>query len=174
LGDAGRLGDYLNSLGYEFLLEGNLEKAAELTEEAAMLFRKQGRRSHLRYVLDNLGWVALLQRDHGRAEALYQENLVLCRELGDRLTASDSLEGLACTAGAEGDAERAARLIGAAEALHEATGYQPAPRDRSLQEPYLAAARAQVDEAAWSAAREKGRSMEFEDVVVYALEMPHG
>lgn len=98
---------------------------------------------------------------------------MLCRELGDRLTASESLEGLACTAGAEGDTERAARLIGAAEALHEAAGYQPAPRDRSLREPYLAAARAQVDEAAWSAAREKGRSMEFEDAVVYALEEPH-
>jgi predicted ATPase/class 3 adenylate cyclase len=174
LGDAGPLGDYLNSLGYEFLLEGNLEKAAELTEEAAMLFRKQGRRSHLQYVLDNLGWVALLQRDHERAEALYQENLVLCRELGDRLTASDSLEGLACNAGAEGDAERAARLIGAAEALHEATGYRPAPRDRSLREPYLAAAHAQLGEAAWSAAWEEGRSMEFEDAVVYALEEPNG
>jgi len=173
LGDARPLGAYLNSLGYEFLLEGNLEKAAELNEEAAMLFRKQGRRGDLQYVLVNLGWIALLQRDHERAEDLYQESLVLCRELGDRLTASESLEGLACTAGAEGDTERAARLIGAAEELHEAAGYQPAPRDRSLREPYLAAARAQVDEAAWSAAREKGRSMEFEDAVVYALEEHH-
>ena len=44
------------------------------------------------------------------------------------------------------------------------------PRDRSLREPYLAAARARVDDAAWSAAWEKGRSMQFEDAVVHALE----
>ena len=99
---------------------------------------------------------------------------MLCREIGDRLTASESLEGLACSAGARGETRRASVLLGAAEALREATGYQLAPRDRSLREPYLAAARAQVDEAVWSAAREKGRSMEFEDAVVYALEEPHG
>ena len=65
-------------------------------------------------------------------------------------------------------------LFGAAKILREETGYHLPPRDRSLREPYLAAARAQVDEAAWSAAREKGRSMEFEDAVVYALKKPHG
>jgi predicted ATPase/class 3 adenylate cyclase len=174
LGDARLLGAYLDSLGYEFLLEGNLEKAAELHEEAAALFRKQGRRGDLLYVLVNLGWAALLRGNYERAEASYEECLVLCRELGDRLTASESLEGLACSAGARGEASRASVLFGAAETLREATGYQLAPRDRSLREPYLAAARAQVDEAAWSAAREKGRSMDFEDAVVYALEKPHG
>jgi non-specific serine/threonine protein kinase len=174
LGDASPLGVYLVSLGYEYLLEGNLEKAAELNEEAAALFRKQGRRGDLQYALVNLGWAALLQGDNERAEASYKECLVLCRELGDRLTASESLEGLACSAGARGEASRASVLFGAAEALREATGYQLAPRDRSLLEPYLVAAHAQVGEAAWPAAREKGRSMEFEDAVVYALEKPHG
>ena len=173
LGDASPLGVYLVSLGYEYLLEGNLEKAAELNEEAAALFRKQGRRGDLQYALVNLGWAALLQGDNERAEASYEECLVLCRELGDRLTASESFEGLACSAGARGEASRASVLFGAAEALREATGYQLAPRDRSLLEPYLIAAHAQVGEAAWSAAREKGRSMEFEDAVVYALEKAH-
>jgi tetratricopeptide (TPR) repeat protein len=174
LGGARPLGAYLLSLGYEFLLEGNLEKAAELNEEAEALFRKQGRRGDLQYVLANLGWVALLQGDRERAEAMHEQSLVLCRELGDRLTASESLDGLACTAGSRGDAERASRLFGAAEALREATGYQQAPRDRSLREPYLAAARSQVGEAAWSEAWEEGRSMQFEDAIVYALEDPNG
>jgi len=172
LGDARPFGAYLGSLGYEFLLEGNLERAVELNEEAAALFRKQGRRGDLRYVLVNLGWAALLRGDHERAEASYEECLVLCRELGDRLTASESLEGLACSAGDRGAAGRASVLFGAAEALRAATGYQLAPRDRSLREPYLAAARAQVAEAAWSAAWEEGHSMEFDAAVVYALEDP--
>ena len=173
LGDASALGVYLVSLGYEYLLEGNLEKAAELNEEAAALFRKHGRRGDLQYALVNLGWAALLQGDHERAAASYQECLVLCRELGDRLTASESLEGLACSAAARGEATRASVLFGAAETLREATGYQLASRDRSLREPYLVAVHAQLGEAAWSAAWEEGRSMEFEDAVVYALEKPH-
>ena len=174
LGGARPLGAYLSSLGYEFLLEGDLERATELNEEAAALFRQQGRRGDLQYALVNLGWAALLKRNPERAEIVHEECLRLCRELGDRLTASESLEGLACTAGAKGEARRASVLFGAAEALREAAGYQLAPRDRSLREPYLAAVHAQVGAAAWSAAWEEGRSMQFEDAIVYALEKPHG
>src|SRR5215210_1124021 len=174
LGGARPLGAYLGSLGYEFLLEGNLERAAELNEEAAALFRQQGRRGDLQYVLVNLGWVALLQGDVERAETLYKESLVLCRELGDRLTASENLDGLACSAGERRDAGRAARLFGAAETLREVTGYQQAPRDRSLREPYLEDVRDRAGEEAWSAAWEQGRSMQFEDAIAYALEVSNG
>ena len=168
------LGAYLISLGYEYLLEGEPERATALNEEAAELYRKRGRRGGLQHALDNLGWATLLRGDYERAETLHKQSLRVSQELGDKLIASESLEGLACTAGAQGEAERSARLFGAAEGLREAEGYQQAPRDHSLREPYLAAAHAQVDEAAWSAAWEKGRSMEFEDAVVYALEEPNG
>ena len=160
--------------GYEYLLEGDPERATELNEEAAELYRKRGRRGALQVALDNLGWAALIRGDHQRAEALFEESLVLCRELGDKLSGSESIEGLACAAGARGEAERAARLFGAAEALREEAGYQQPTRARSLREPYLAAARSRVDEATWTAAWEKGRSMEFEDAMVYALEDTNG
>jgi hypothetical protein len=138
------------------------------------LYRKRGRRSLLQAALDNLGWSALIKGDYQRSVALFEESLVLCKDLGDKLGGSESIEGLACVAGAGGEATRAARLFGSAEALREATGYQLGTRARSRTEPNLAAARAQVDEAAWSAAWEKGRSMEFEDAVIYALEGPNG
>jgi predicted ATPase len=173
LGGAELLGAYLISLGYEYLLEGDPERATELNEEAVGLYRKRGRRSLLQLALDNLGWSALIKGDHQRSEALFEESLVLCKDLGDKLGGSESIEGLACVAGAGGEATRAARLFGAAEALREATGYQLGTRARSRTEPYLAAARAQVDEAAWSAAWEKGRSMKFEDAAVYAMEDPN-
>jgi predicted ATPase/class 3 adenylate cyclase len=174
LGSAELLGAYLISLGSESLLEGEPERAIALNEEAAELFRKRGRRGGLQHILDNLGRATLLRGDYERAETLHKESLRVSQDLGDKLIASDSLEGLACTAGAQGEAERSAILFGAAEGLREAEGYQQAPRDRSLREPYLAAAHAQIGEATWSAAWEKGRSMEFEDAVVYALEKPHG
>jgi tetratricopeptide (TPR) repeat protein len=170
LGSAELLSDYLINLGYESLLEGEPERATALNEEAAELYRKRGRRGGLQHTLANLGWATLLRGDYEQAETLHKQSLGVSQDLGDKLIASESLEGLACTAGAQGEAERSAILFGAAERLREAEGYQQSPRDYSLREPYLAAARSLIDEVAWSAAWKKGRSMELEDAVVYALE----
>ncbi|HJQ30424.1 MAG TPA: tetratricopeptide repeat protein [Rubrobacter sp.] len=170
LGGAELLGAHLISLGYEYLLEGDPERATVLNEEAAELYQKRGRRSQLQAALANLGWSALIRGDHYRSEELFVESLVLCRELGDKLIGSESIEGLACAAEIRGEDRRAARLFGASQALHEATGYQQAPRDRSLREPYLESARSRVDERAWAEEREVGRSMTFESAISYALE----
>jgi hypothetical protein len=85
--------------------------------------------------------VVLVLGDYVRAETLHKQSLRVSQDLGDKLIASESLEGLACTAEAKGDAERTARLFGAAEALRESVGYQQEPRQSALREPYLEAAR---------------------------------
>jgi predicted ATPase/DNA-binding SARP family transcriptional activator/DNA-binding CsgD family transcriptional regulator len=164
-----RLPNFLTSLGYTLLLEGDYERAAALNEEAAALFRERGFKGGFQWVLDNLGWAALLQGDHERAETFFVDSLTLCEELGDKLVASKSLEGLACVAGAKGEAERAARLFGAAEVLLEAVGRQHPPEEAGLREPYLVAARSQLDEASWEAAWAQGRAMSMEQAIEYAL-----
>jgi ATP/maltotriose-dependent transcriptional regulator MalT len=167
LGGAHLLFSYLNSLGYEYLLEGDHESATALFEEAANLFRNQG--GGLQYALDNLGWALLLRGAYDKAGALHRESLALCHDLGDKMIASASLEGLACTAGAQGDAEQAARLFGAAEALREAVGSRQEPRERALREPYLEAARSRMSEAAWEKVFIEGRTMGMEEAVEYAF-----
>jgi non-specific serine/threonine protein kinase len=104
--------------------------------------------------------------DHERARVLHEETLALCRELGDKLIGSESLEGLACAAAAREEAARSARLFGAAATL----GYQQAPAERALREPYLAEARSLLEEAAWKTAWSEGQAMTFEEAVSYALE----
>src|ERR687898_830073 len=163
------LGAFLTSLGYEYLLEGEPERATALNEEAAELFRKRGLRDGLRHALDNLGWATLLRGEYDKARILHKESLALCHDLGDKMVASESLKGLACTAGAKGDAERTARLFGAAEALRDAVGYQQIPRERDLREPYLEASRSRLAEAAWEKAFMEGRAMGMEEAVEYAL-----
>ena len=101
-----RLPDILLSLGYVYLLEGDYEAGAALNGEAIGLYRERGNRGHLQYALDNLGWAALLQGDYERARTSYQESLVVCKESGDKLIASESLEGLACISGADGEVLR--------------------------------------------------------------------
>jgi non-specific serine/threonine protein kinase len=164
---------YLISLGYQFLLQGDHERAAALNEEAVAIYRGLGRRvdrvsglgEPAQTALNNLGWVALVRGDHERAKALYIESLALSQELGDRLIAAKSIEGLACAA----EAERAAKLFGAAQMLQEAVGYSPTPIENTLWEPYLAAARSRLDEATWKAAFAEGQVMTLEEAIEYAL-----
>jgi predicted ATPase/DNA-binding CsgD family transcriptional regulator len=169
MGSASMLGTFLIRRGYVYLLEGDHERATALNEAAAELYRKRGYRGGLQYALDNLGWAALVREDHERAKALHEESLVLCKEMDDKVVGSESLEGLACSAASRGEAQRAARLFGAAATLREAVGYQQRPRVRSLREPYLAAARPRLSEAEWEVAFAEGRNMGLEEAVEYAL-----
>ena len=165
-----RLADFLYSQGYTVLVQGDRERGAALNEEAVALCRERGYKSFaLVGALDNLGWAALLQGEHERASSYYEESLTLCKKLGDKWIASESLEGMACVAGARGKAQRAARLFGVAKALREAVGYQHTPEERALREPYLRAARSQLDEAAWEEAFTEGRTMSMEVAIEYAL-----
>jgi hypothetical protein len=115
-----------------------------------------------------------MRGDQQQAEALHRESLALSRQLGDKLVAAEALEGLACSASARGEAERVARLFGAAEALREAVGYRQEPREHALRKPYLAVARPQLAEAKWEAAWTEGRRLGFEEAIAYALEKAWG
>jgi predicted ATPase/DNA-binding SARP family transcriptional activator/DNA-binding CsgD family transcriptional regulator len=174
LGGAETIGVQLLSLGYEFLLEGDHERATALNEEAAALLRNRGYRTGLEIALVNLGWAALVRGDHNRAAEHLKESVVLSKELGDRSTAVESVEGLACAAGARGEGERAARLFGAAQGLYEAEGYNRAPRELALREPYLADARSRLDGALWGTKLEEGRAMTLEEAIQYALSEEEG
>ena len=120
--------------------------------------------------LNNLGWIAFLRNDLGKAVDLYKQSLALAWETGMYTVVLDDLVGFACLAGAQGDAVRAAQLCGAAEALHEATGYPRDPTSHAEMEPYLASGRSQIHEAVWAKAWEEGRTMTLEEAVSYALE----
>jgi hypothetical protein len=66
--------------------------------------------------------------------------------------------------------ERTARLLGAAEALRAAIGLPLPPAERPDYERTVAAARAQLDEAAFATAWAQGRAMSLDQLVAYALE----
>ena len=77
--------------------------------------------------------------------------------------------GLAGAAAREGQAERAARLFGAAVALSERTGAGISwPVLRGLNERDLARARGSLDQEVFERAWTEGRSMTPEEAVAYA------
>jgi hypothetical protein len=150
--------------------QGDLGRAGKLTEEAVALFRELTARGDVASGLDNLGWIALLQDDLGRAADHYRESLSLSWDTGMNPIVHHDLEGLACLAGAQGKAERAARLWGAAQALHETKGI---PRDTDFlaeADARIAVVRSAMGEEAWEEAWRKGRAMTLDEAVSYALE----
>jgi predicted ATPase/DNA-binding CsgD family transcriptional regulator/Tfp pilus assembly protein PilF len=169
-GDKRSLAGCLNDLGMVVCSQGDLGRAAQLTEEGIGVSRELGARRDVALGLCNLGWIALLQDDLGRAVDLYRESLSLSWNTGMNPLVQSVLEGLACLEGAKGEAERAARLWGAAQALHETKGI---PRDTD----FLAEADARISdvrsgmgEEIWEETWPKGRAMTLDEAVCYALE----
>ncbi len=87
----------------------------------------------------------------------------------DRTNGAYCMQGLAAIAGARGEPERTARLLGAAEALLETAGIPLyAQVDLELYQRVADTAREQLGERAWTAVRNEGRAMSFEEAVEYA------
>ena len=66
--------------------------------------------------------------------AFMAESLALRREMGERLGIAECLEELAAVAAGSGEPARAARLLGAAEAIRMAIGAPLPPYDRPAHE----------------------------------------
>jgi len=162
---------FLQNWGWTALLRGDYERASVLIEEAVELARerRRGFMGLLSRPLDNLGWAALLGGELGRAKAQFAENLTLSKVRGNKGTLLMSLEGLACVAGAEGEALRAAKLFGASESLQATVDYRLVPQERAVLEPYRASVRSRLGEASWEKAVVEGGTMGLEETIEYAL-----
>jgi predicted ATPase/class 3 adenylate cyclase/Tfp pilus assembly protein PilF len=169
-GDNEGLAFCLTNLAMLVYSQGDLGRAAQLTEESVALHRELGNRGGVSMGLYNLGWIALLQDDLGSAADLYRESLSLSWEAGLNPLVQSTLEGFACVAGAKGEAQRAALLWAAAQALHETKGI---PRDTDFlaeADARISAVRSGMEEEVWEEAWLKGRVITLDGAVSYALE----
>jgi hypothetical protein len=96
---------------------------------------------------------------------LLAEALVLLQEVGDKWGIADGLERLARVAVAQGQAERAAWLCGAAARLRTAIGAPLPPAERTLYESALADARTALGNESFAAAWAHGQALSLEQVI---------
>jgi predicted ATPase len=169
-GDKYSLANCLNNLGILVCSQGDPVQAAQLTEEAVALYKELRIRGGVSMGLYNLGWMALLQDDLGRASELYRESLSLSWDAGLNPLVQSALEGFALVSGARGEAQRAARLWGAAQTLQEAMDI---PRDTDFlaeADARISLVRSGMGEEVWEEAWRKGQAMPQDEAVSYALE----
>jgi tetratricopeptide (TPR) repeat protein len=157
------------TLGTVARLRGELGAAQAHFEESLQIFRWRGDRENVAHLLHNLARVLVLRGDEGRARDLCRESLALWREEEHLAGIASGLECLAAVATAQHQAERAARLLGAADALYERFGAARWPILLADYQGYVVAAHAALGEAAFAAAWAEGHGMTVQEAINLAL-----
>jgi tetratricopeptide (TPR) repeat protein len=162
LKDRSLIATALNNLGEVARCQDDDERAALLYAESLQLHQELGNKPETPRLLHNLGYVALHRGDIPQASAYFRSSLSRFEQLGMARGIAENLAGLAAVAAVSGQAAEAARLWGAAEALHETVGTPIWPTDRREHLRYQALARTELDTASWETAWQQGRASSLE------------
>lgn len=149
---------------------GMTDEAMARFEEAGVLFDQMGNQSMHNV---NRSEMAHFLRNQGRypeALSVYRETILFWQEIGHLAAVAHELECIAYVAVVYEEGKRAAKLLGAAEALRESTGSSLTPLERPEYERIVSQLRSQVDMAALKAAWHQGRALTMEEAIRYALE----
>jgi predicted ATPase/DNA-binding SARP family transcriptional activator/uncharacterized protein HemY len=183
----------LNHLGMVAHQQGDYGAARSYFEESLSIRRELGDRPATAASLNQLGMVAREQGDYAAARSFFEESLSIRHETGNRRGIGESLEALgalACEepgrsdgrdgagdgapvpkAGSAHPAEaawRAARLLGAAQALRETIGVPLRSREHAVYGRAVSRARELLGEEAFAAAWLEGQTMTLEQAIADA------
>lgn len=162
----------LNNLGETARLAGDDDAASENYEVSLRIYRNLGRKAETARLLHNLGYLALHSGDVVVARERLAESLAEFRATGVRRGVAEGLAGLAGVAahGRTVDAAvQAARLWGAADAIHAEEGTPVWPADRAERARYEALARERLGNKVFDAAYSDGRALPKEQAIAEAL-----
>jgi predicted ATPase/class 3 adenylate cyclase/Tfp pilus assembly protein PilF len=173
LGDKSGISRVLNNIGEAARQRGEYDQAIALYEESLSMAREIGDKRTTGICLNNLGLVLYKRGDYARAQTVLAEVLGVWRERSVPHGAAYPLMGLAGIAQVQGEPTRAARLLGAAQAMLEMSGAVLDTGARQDYERIVEAARAQLDGEAWRKASAEGQTMSMEEAIGYALGEPN-
>jgi predicted ATPase len=169
-GDRMRLASVLGNMGAVANYQGDYERGRPLVEEALALHREFGAKDDMAITLHNLGSVAVQEGRYSDGAALLHESLELSRDLAYREQAAFTLARLAQLASAQDDRERAARLLGAADAVFEDVGVPLYGDEKEIYERTMAGLRSHLGEDKFESKRSEGRALGLERAIELALE----
>jgi non-specific serine/threonine protein kinase len=159
----------LHLLGVGAQIAGDLLEARDWMTQRLTLVRGLGNDFLVASEASNLSMVERQLGDLDAAEGLAREALEIGERIGDEFTKPFAISGLAAIAMERRGFERAATLVGAAEAIMEAQHMAWPPDERPHYERMLAALPEVMGSDAFDRARSRGRSMAASDAVVFAL-----
>jgi len=152
-----RLAAALTNLGQLESDAGNFDRATQVLQEALAIDRKQGDMLGVAMDQQSLAGVALRSGQAREARDLLADMAEYVVSCGDPELLATTLEMCAANAAQLGEALRAARIAGAAEAVRQKSGIPI--KKPEMPEEFLAPARATIAPEAWDAALAAGRAL---------------
>lgn len=169
VGNRYHLASGLRLFGMICEIQGQGDEAEALLHQGISESRDIGNRAGAAEALMHLGRLHLKQGQYAQAQQDFRELLVLLKESNALYYIPNALDSFAFLYTVTSHAQRAAQLLGAAEALRGKFGTPLWLGYRKDYETYLAVTRSQLDDASFNAAWEKGRAMTMEQAIEYAL-----
>ena len=172
LGDRSGAAWSVNQLGDIAREQGDLTEARNLYQRALAAFQQAEDPWGSGRSLTDLANIDWLQGNHPTAHASYREALQIFTDLGHQRGIARALEGFACLALAERQADRALKLAAAAAHLRQLIGAPLHQAEQSKLEQTLLPAWASLSEAEGKRAWAQGFAMSLEKAIQYSLGEP--
>jgi predicted ATPase/class 3 adenylate cyclase len=169
MGDRMGVANSLGNLGDVALAQGDAATARALYEEGLALSKEMADKSNEAVALLGLGLVDLAENKPEARENILG-SLRLRLEMGAQREQTSSLVGMAGLRVAAGDAAGAAQILGAVASALKALGAEVEPAALHFHTQTVAAARAQLGEAAFQQAWAEGAQWTLAAATAYALE----
>ena len=150
--------------------KGNLSHAEQILDESLAAAKRTGNNLALSIAKVNYGRLEIAKGNLSRAKNLCQESLRLRGELSDRWGFVQCLEPLAAVAIKEGNANRAAQMLGAIDLLLESFGASLPLIFRADHESNVADTRAALAEKTFAESFAKGRKLSMQEILNLAGE----
>jgi non-specific serine/threonine protein kinase len=160
----------LSMMGGIALAEGDPAGASVFLEEQLLRQRAYGSWWRLGETLRQLGDVARAQGDEAGALAHYQESVSVAKEHGGRNFLAASLVSIAMLESDRGNAFRAARLLGAADALGQQLGFSIDRWGRLRYEAIIEHLQQALPDGAFQDAWDSGAALSFDGAITEVLD----
>ena len=165
VGDRSGLATVLANLGHAVHQQGDSDRAIQLYEEALTHYQDIGDKAGSGFTLAHLGRALHAKGDVERARVMLVDGLVLSNGAADQVAVAEGFEGLAVVAATSGDAEDAARLLGAAGALRERISAPLPPVQETDIAHVVATSTAAIGVDAFLAAKSAGVTLSVADAI---------
>ena len=168
VGDLRGIGTATNNLAHIPLLAGDFRRAADLFEKSLSVARQLGNELDRGTALLNLGQAERGLHDYHAAATHLTESLTIARDIGIREAIVEALYALAAVAAGMDEAERAARLVGAAQCQAD-FGHVLEEFERRQLEGTVETIRMVLGDEGFEKALGVGRAMSLETAVEYVV-----
>ena len=156
-------------LGLNARFEGRLAEARDYFQRALSIGQRFKTRTFEAALQSELAHVARQEGDLQRAKTEYRRLILTWKDLGQLSAVANMLECFAFIARLQGEPERAARLLGAADALRETIHVPMTDQEHVEYDATVAALRSELAGDAFAHAWAQGRAMDMEQAISYAV-----